>query len=233
MHPHVVLITSPLVGIASWQPTAERLRELDVRVELPDVLSTCDGPPPWREWSTHLKGLIRPDLKPLLVGHSAAGLLAAELAEQIPCRGYAIVDGVIPPAQGPVGPAEGGFLDFIRSLADDCGRLPCWLDWWQTERLAAWTGVEQLAREPQRLEALRADCPRLPVAWFEDAIELSDRRRSPVAYIQTSPFHEQSAVEAERLGWPTQRLQGTHLHPLLEPAETASAILSAWDELGG
>ncbi|WP_283807214.1 hypothetical protein [Bradyrhizobium lablabi] len=38
-------------------------------------------------------------------------------------------------------------------------------------------------------------------------------------------------LEAQRRGWPVVKLEGTHLHPTLVPAETMHAILSVSRQL--
>jgi hypothetical protein len=64
------------------------------------------------------------------------------------------------------------------------------------------------------------------IGWFDDTIELADWEHIPAGFIQTSAIYDHAAIEAQRRGWPTANLQGTHLHPTLHSAETANAILA-------
>ena len=64
------------------------------------------------------------------------------------------------------------------------------------------------------------------VGWFEDTINLANWDHVRAGFIQTSPIYDHAFAEAQRRGWPVTRLQGTHLHPTLQPAETADAIIS-------
>jgi hypothetical protein len=41
-----------------------------------------------------------------------------------------------------------------------------------------------------------------------------------------SAGYEPAAAQARQRGWPVEELPGTHLHPLVAPAEVAAAILS-------
>jgi hypothetical protein len=224
VQPSLVLVTGPMVGVESWLPTADRLRGSGADVQVPDVLSAVGGVPPWRAWTSHLADLIAAVGERVLVGHSAASVLVADLASRVPVRGVIIVDGEIPPARGPVAPATGAFRNLIDSLADQDGRLPPWCDWWRTPARAAAIGVAEVARDPEVFDEFRRGLPHLPLAWFDDEIDLADWQDVPTGYVQTSVFFNHSADDAQRRGWPVQRLSGTHLHPMLRPDETAAAI---------
>jgi pimeloyl-ACP methyl ester carboxylesterase len=77
-----VLVAGPLVGSSSWEPTARQLRDAGRRVPVPDVLIACGTPPLWSHWTSHLIDLIPVGNDPILVGHSSAGALVADLASK-------------------------------------------------------------------------------------------------------------------------------------------------------
>jgi hypothetical protein len=81
------------------------------------------------------------------------------------------------------------------------------------------------------LAEFESGLPRLSVDWFDDTIELANWDRIPAGFIQTSAIYDHSGAEAQRRGWPVVRLQGTHLHPTLNPAETACAIITMSHQL--
>jgi hypothetical protein len=75
------------------------------------------------------------------------------------------------------------------------------------------------------LRAIRATKATLPLAGFlgNDVLAFHSCGRTTGPGIK---LYDHAAIEAERRGWPTANLHGTHLHPTLHPAETANAILS-------
>src|SRR4030088_1410182 len=112
-----VLVAGPLVGSSSWEPTAWQLRDGGRRVHVPDVLTACGSPPPWSRWTSHLINLIPGGNELILVGHSSAGALVADLASKLAARGLIIVDGDVPPAIGAAPPVRPALRDFIAGLA--------------------------------------------------------------------------------------------------------------------
>src|SRR5260221_6204554 len=120
MQANIVLVTGPMVGTSSWAPTADRLRASGARVQVPDVLASLGSAPAWSAWTSHLANLIiSPDEKPILIGHSLASTLVADLATKIPVRGLIIVDCDMPPVRGPVVPGKPVLREFVSGLADE------------------------------------------------------------------------------------------------------------------
>ena len=222
--PDLVLVTGPMVGASSWAPTAERLRASGWRVHVPDILSANGALPPWHALSAHYAKLLSLDGPPILVGHSLATVVVAALAPRVAARGLIMVDGEIPPASGPVPPGRESFRAFVMGLAGDDGWLPRWSEWLRDHPRRSFTGIDELARDANAFELFENDQPRVPAAWFADTIDLAMWADSPAGYIQTSGFYDHAAEDAEMRGWPLLRLQGTHLHPTLQPEEMARAI---------
>ncbi|GLH81822.1 hypothetical protein SSBR45G_67310 [Bradyrhizobium sp. SSBR45G] len=201
-------------------------------MQVPDLLAHCTTPPAWHAWSRHLLDQLMPTDAPVLVGHSSASTLAAELATKLPARGIIIVDGDIPPAQGRAPPVRPALRDFIRNLARADGTLPVWSRWFeQHPERAALIGLDRLSQRPGAFAAFESGLPTMHVDWFDDSVELARWDHVPAGFIQASPIYDHATAEALRRGWPVERLNGTHLHPTLCPAETAQAILKITDQL--
>jgi pimeloyl-ACP methyl ester carboxylesterase len=129
MNLNFILVPGPLVRASSWEPTAELLRKSGRHVQTPDVLDNQQPPPAWRAWTSHLLQRITPCHELILVGHSSASALVADLAGRLPCRGVIIVDGDLPPQQGSASPVRPALRDFIGSIAASDGTLPVWSRW--------------------------------------------------------------------------------------------------------
>jgi hypothetical protein len=221
-----VLVPGPLVRASSWEPTAKQLRNAGYNVQIPDVLDTQHPPPAWHAWTSHLLHRIRPCHEPIFVGHSSASALVADLAHRLPCRCVIIVDGDLPPSRGSASPVRPALRDFIRSIASSDGTLPIWSRWFAGDiRRTCLVGLDLLARDPVAFAEFERGLPRLSVDWFDDVIELAGWDHLPAGFIQCSPIYDHATLEAHRRGWPSLRLEGTHLHPMLEPVETMLAIV--------
>jgi hypothetical protein len=232
VRPDLVLVTGPMVGASSWRPTADRLRALGWRVHVPDVLATSGTLPPWRELSAHYARLVSPEAAPILVGHSLATVVIADLAARMPVRGLIMVDGEIPPASGPVAPGSDSFRELVAGLADRDGRLPPWSDWGDRRRRSL-IGIDELAQDADAYAAFERDLPRVSRNWFNDRIDLAPWTHIASGFVQTSAFFDHAADEAARRGWPLVRIKGTHLHPTLQPDETAAGIEVICERLAG
>ncbi|MCA6115463.1 alpha/beta fold hydrolase [Bradyrhizobium sp. WSM 1738] len=233
MSPDFVLVAGPLVRASSWEPTAKHLREAGYRVQVPDILAHHASPPAWRAWTRSLLDHIAPTSRMVVVGHSSASVLAADLAIKLPASAVIIVDGEVPPSQGEASPVRPALRDHIGSLVQADGSLPVWSKWFSGDpQRASLVGLDILARDPVAFAQFENGLPKMHVDWFDDTIELVSWDHVPAGLIQTSIIYDHAAVEARRRGWPLTRLQGTHLHPTLRPAEMADAILSMSRRLG-
>ena len=216
--PQFVLIHSPLVGPSSMIPTADALCALGFVTHVPSP-GALSGYTTWREWPLRLLEALPEMEDPILVGHSAGGLLAAYLAGALHAKAFICLDAMMPPERGMTPPVEPDFLKFVRSLPTKDGLLPIWTDWWDGDLLA------EAPMSPGLKAAFLAELPRLPLTWFDDSFEMSNWSCAKRAFIQTSPVFRDEARRAEDRGWPVARLKGTHLHPALAPKETATALV--------
>jgi pimeloyl-ACP methyl ester carboxylesterase len=163
--------------------------------------------------------------RPVLVGYSASTTLAAELATKMPTQGIVFLDGDIPPRTGRVLPGSERVRRRVEALDDHDGRIPPWSDWFTTDEERAIIGIAALQTDTKAWDSFKLDQPRMTRDWFRDEINLASWSDVAAGYVQLSGLFDQSAEEAEKRGWPVVRLKGTHLHPTLEPEETAEAIL--------
>jgi hypothetical protein len=222
-----ILVAGPPVRASSWEPTAKRLREAGWLVQVPDVMAHFSSPPAWNVWTRSLLDQIDPTGDSVVVGHSSASPLVADLATKLPARAVIIVDGEIPPSNGAVSPVRPALREFIRSVAEADGTLPIWSRWYSgNAHRTSLVGLDILASDPVALAQFEIGLPKMRVEWFDDTIELAGWDHIPAGYIQTSKIYDHATAEAQRRGWPVARLNGTHLDPTLRPVETAEAILS-------
>lgn len=224
---HFILVAGPLVRASSWEPTAECLRAAGCHVQVPDVLAHHHAPPSWSAWTSHLLEHTASCHAPIVVGHSSASALVADLATRLPARGIIIVDGDVPPSQGAAFPVRPALLDFIKGLVEPDGMLPIWSRWFAHDpQRKALVGVDRLTDDPVAFARFESGLPRMHIDWFDDTIDLANWDHIPAGYIQASVIYDHATAEAQRRGWPVANLHGTHLHPTLHPEETARAILS-------
>ena len=222
-----ILVAGPLVRASSWEPTAEALRAAGCHVQVPDVLAHHPSPPSWGAWNSRLLEHVTNGLDSIVVGHSSASALVADLATRLPARAVIIVDGDVPPQRGAAFPVRPALHDFVKSLAGPDGMLPVWSKWFAGDkRRAALVGIDVLARDAAAFARFEGGLPRMHIGWFEEALELADWSHIPAGFIQTSAIYDHATAEAQRRGWPVANLHGTHLHPTLQPDETANAILA-------
>lgn len=228
----LILVPGPFVRASSWEPTAKYLREARYNTQVPDILANQLQPPAWSAWTSHLLHHILPCDEPVLIGHSSAGPLVADLTSKLHCRGIVIVDGHIPPSQGIVPTVRPAFRDFIERLAAGERILPIWSRWFAGDaQREALLGLDLLASDPVAFAEFENELRRFPVDWFDDTFDLANWDHVPAGFIQTCAIYDYAAEEAQRRGWPVAKLKGTHLHPMLEPAETARAISSMIHQL--
>jgi hypothetical protein len=221
-----VLVHSPSVGPATWQPVAQRLRDAGHQALVPSLLTVGDGEPAY--WprvvaavATALDGLDA-DQPVVLVAHSNAGVfipvIADGIAQPVECTIFA--DATVPAASGSTPVAEQEFLPFLRGLTGPDGRLPQWTDWWQD------ADVAPMFPDQRTRQIVTAEQPRLPLRYYLEKVPApagwDDGR---CAYLMFSAGYEAEASQARERGWPARTLPGEHLHQVVDPGGVSRALL--------
>lgn len=123
--------------------------------------------------------------------------------------------------------APATFLDHLRPLADDTGRLPPWTSWFDGNDVAAlFPNAAARARVEAQQHGVALACLDatidVPAGW--DA-----RATGYLAFGDTYAAEQTRALER---GWPVVTLDGGHLHMLDAPKEVAAVILDLLLEAG-
>lgn len=212
-----LLVPSPLLGPATWEPTARWLREQG------HVAVVAE---PGASWATPddvleaIAGSAEGLEAVVLVPHSNAGLFVPRFGELIDIRSTVFVDAALAGLEPETPLAPTGMIDRLRELAGDDGLLPPWTQWWAEEDLVG------LFPDDTARTAVEAEQRRLPLSYFTADLPVpAGWERRPSGYLA---FGETYAVERARaagFGWPVRTLVGQHLHQLHEPAAVGRAIL--------
>jgi hypothetical protein len=228
MPPLFVLVHSPSVGPATWQPVADQLRARGYDAIVPSLLHVGRGEPPYwpRVVDAVLAGLAGTAAqRPLvLVAHSNAGLFVPVIRTALahPIAGSVFVDAALPALGGqtPVVPDE--YLHVLRGKADATGLLPPWTDWFDEEDVAP------MFPDPVTRRTVTEEQPRLPLAYYGQPVPVAPGWDDhPCAYILFGPPYEELAAAASERDWPVLAVPGTHLHQIVDPAAVTTAILTA------
>lgn len=220
----LVLVPSPLLGPAVWTGVARTLRRRGRDVVVPPAYGDLAGPD---DVVDHLRRSVPADVPVVLVPHSNSGLYAAALAAERDVAAVVFVDAGLPSDEPATRTAPARFREFLASLAEPDGLLPVWTRWWPEDEVVA------LFPDPATRAEVEAEQHRVPLAYFDAAVP-SPRGWAdlPAAYLAFGHAYDAELAEAQRRGWPVRRLDGGHLHVLVDPAGVADALLGLLDELG-
>jgi hypothetical protein len=227
MDPVLVLLPSPLLPAAVWQPVVQRLArsgwsvvEMGTSEALRHPPSTTDEVRGW------FLDAIPADRDVVLIPHSNAGLYVPVLTTERRVRGYVFVDAGLPPAAGHVRVAPEEFYDFLVSKADQDGLLPPWTQWWDED-----ISVLFPSREVQ--EQVEDVQQRLPLSYFAGTLPApSGWDQRPGAYLGFGQTYAAERAAAAARGWPTAALDGRHLHLLVDPDRVAAEIQALLRQAG-
>ncbi|WP_041841144.1 alpha/beta hydrolase [Actinoplanes friuliensis] len=221
-----VLVHSPSVGPGTWGPVAARLTAAGATVVVPSLAGVAAAPAPFWPRVTELVAeqvaALPADLPVVVVAHSNAGLFVPVIAGALgrPVAGCLFVDAALPERQGTTPVATPETLEFLRGIAVD-GILPPWTTWFEEADVAPMF-PDRAARE-----AMEAEQPRLPLAYYEERIPVPEGwDGQPCGYLLFAPPYEEVAHEAAARGWAVERLPGLHLHQLVDPDAVAACILA-------
>jgi hypothetical protein len=227
----LALVHSPLVGPLTWYPMAEELHRRGVEPIVPELADHPSGMAPF--WEQHARSVVRAlrrvseerDL--VLVAHSGAGPLLPAIASLVerPVSGYAFVDAGVP--------VDGASrLDLLR------GELPEMADQLEAHlqaggRFPEWTEKDlhdEIPMEGLRRGIVEQVHPRPLSFWTEPIPVQSEWPDGPCFYLKLSDAYRVPFDRAQREGWRTRELEGTHFHMLVEPRAVTDALL---DLIGG
>jgi pimeloyl-ACP methyl ester carboxylesterase len=225
--PIFVLIHSPLVGPATWEPVRVELRRRGVQAAAP-VLRDEPGSdvPFWRQHVASVVATLRgaPVGQPLvLVGHSGAGALLPVLGEALgrPVAASVFVDAGIHTdglSRLEMMVAEdASFAGQLRTHLEAGGRYPEWTD----------KQLQEAIPDDERRTAVLAEMRPRGLDFFSEPIPVPDGwPDAPAAYLQFSPAYDVPAAKAREMGWPVRAIEGGHFLMLIDPDTVAEAILA-------
>jgi hypothetical protein len=216
------LVHSPLVGPSVWEPVASELAAMDEYVlvaHLPEPSTT--QLPHWRACvdAVRLEVSAAGFDRPVLVGHSGAGLLLPGIDDA--ARAYVFVDSEVP-APGRVAVMPQWLRENVTGLtAGD--RIPPWSEWWGEGAMST------LVPDPAMRARVEADLPRLLRDYPDEEVDVPTWPEDRGAYLQLSPLFSDDADAAYARGWPVERFDAGHLHLVVEPRAVAERIVALAD----
>ena len=223
----LLLIHSPLLGPSSLRRLAATAAETGLHVAVPDLTAIGQSQRP-TELLRELALAAVPDLTPpiALVGHSGAGPFLPSIAAGITGpTGLVFVDAVVPAKSGNHRPSA-ELLALLHRNCDADGLLSPWLDWWPQEVLAA------ILPDPADRNQLAADCPRLPLHFYEVSVRLPpDWWEQPCGFVGLSAAYEYDRAAAIDRGWPVRQLASDHLAVHTDPVGVFDAVTEVIAEM--
>ncbi|WP_377643744.1 alpha/beta fold hydrolase [Oryzobacter terrae] len=156
----------------------------------------------------------------VVLAHSNAGRFAAHVAPEGAVVVY--VDAALPPESGDAPLAPAPLADALAAVTDEDGLMPPWTRWWDEDDLAP------VVPDPEVLARIRADEPRVPLAYLRDRLAAPAEWQSrPSAYLAFGGTYGPETERARDLGWPVEVVPGAaHLHHLTDPEGVAEAVVA-------
>lgn len=232
--PLVLLIHSPLLGTATWNPAAVRLRRRGWRVGVPRLVETERTPSTY--WQQHVRAVERflerderRSLPVVLVGHNGAGPLLPCIAAVIDRPvGLVFVDSGIPKAGASrldllADEAGPDIADKLRVFLESGRSYPVWRD----------AELKNLIPDAKaRYEVLQEVTPR-PLSFWEEPLSVPDGWITiPSAYLRLSQGYAVPAAEAQRRGWSYREMDEGHFHMVVDPEVVASELIELLTLMG-
>ncbi|HJR25690.1 MAG TPA: hypothetical protein VJ804_09465 [Acidimicrobiales bacterium] len=155
--------------------------------------------------------------RPLVVGHSGAGFFLSSIAATVGAAHTVYVDAGLAPGPGRHMPGA-DFLGQLRDLTED-GVLRPWSTWWGEGTMRF------LIPDDERRRVVEQELPRVPLRFYETAVELSaPTGSSESSYVLLSETYRPEAERAVELGWTVTVRLGGHLDLVNDPQPIAAAL---------
>ncbi|SDG33989.1 hypothetical protein SAMN05216553_107231 [Lentzea fradiae] len=221
----VVLMHSPFLGPSSMRPLADELASDGVASLLVDLQMTVnEAPVHQRLIGAFADALDDAGDELVLVGHSGAGPLLPGFADalELAVAGLVFLDSDLPtPGRSWRETVDPDLVRQVKASVRD-GKLPRWDRWFPEDPLKL---VPAGLREEMRDEA-----PEVPWEFLKEQRPVVEWA-GPCGYVLLSPAYEEAADEAEKRGWPVERLESHHLAAATSPSAVAAALKSVIDRL--
>jgi hypothetical protein len=220
----VVVLPSPLLGPATYEPLATELEAHRCSVTVADLPVVPTTP------QTVLAGFesVLAAGCDVVLAHSNAGYYLPALVERRSVAAIAM-DAALPTEDAcETRLAPKSFAQLIESLPLTAGRLPPWPDWWWRSE------VLPLFPDDVWFERVRREAPRLLPAYFTGRLPVPRAWASgPRAYLAFGDTYADEVAFAQASGWLVRRVDGNHLAHGAAPAEVARRVRWVCDELLG
>ena len=217
----LVLLPSPLLGPAVWEPVAALLRASGHDCVVADAAGSTPAEVLDALHDSLPLSLLGGDV--VLVPHSNAGLYVPALAGRFgfPAVAAAVfVDAALPPLDGgPARTAPEDLLAHLGALTDDDGLLPPWSQWWGSDLDGLFPGDDMRRR-------VQAQERRLPLSYFTAAVPAAGWGDLSCAYLGFGDTYAAEQATARAAGWPVEVLAGRHLEMLHRPALVVDQVLA-------
>lgn len=218
-----LLLHSPLVGPRTLSPLAEALNRLGHGAVVPDLRTVMSA---GSFSQARLRSLVvqalsgmTQDAILIVAAHSGASAYLPALATRCDLQGQVLIDAAVPPLAGTFTPSA-DFRSELDRLVEADRHLPPWPQWWSDDLLA------DLIPDSDLRAAISRECPRLPITFYDTAIDVpKDWARPWAGYLQLSQAYESQAATAAERGWPVRRRTGRHLDTATRPEEIALDLL--------
>ena len=217
--PVLVLMASALLGPAAWGPVESELLSRGWDVVIAPPADEVDPRTP-AEAALAYATATPADRPVILIPHSNAGNFVPTLIEIRNVLRVVFVDATIPVASGSQSLAPANLLKTLEPLTDDDGLLPPWTEWFDERQIAA-----LFPSRAMRFH-IEAQQPQLPLKFLRSELQIdAGWDRTPASYLAFGGTYADETARARALSWPVTRLEGRHLHMIVDPVGVTDAIL--------
>ncbi len=230
-----LLVPSFLLGPQTWRGVAEVLQMLNQRCVIPAPTMTTprhdDHLAPWLEEVLAAVPEPDPEQPIVAVGHSASCPRMPMVVDALLEAGHdvatmVLVNGRFPEDQ--VVPTDRDFplRDTLDRLVRPDDYLPPWHRWWGPM-------IEDMLPDDEARERVLCEARPVPRTIFEQAIPAPKLDSEiGVAFLAMGDMYQPSYDEAKAQGWAIARIDGEHLHMVVDPVLVAGTLLSLVGQAG-